>query len=165
MTDGPDKPTLLDSIVSWIAGLMDGLGLNGTRLRWKWRQRRFNLGEDSLKAEMAWRSARARHKMCPECRALVDRFVDVDEAAIEQGMQDALRHQHLLVEGAVGVAIAACRADRERRGQRVAVVVCGGNLPFELVQRLVAGVIGRPVWPSSSSIRSSVRCALMSADV
>ena len=75
----------------------------------------------------------------PWCRALVDRFVDVDEAAIEQGMQDALRNQHLLVEGAVGVAIAACRADRERRGQRVAVVVCGGNLPFELVQRLVAG--------------------------
>ncbi len=75
----------------------------------------------------------------PWCRALVDRFVDVDEEAIEQGMQDALRHQHLLVEGAVGVAIAACRADRERRGQRVAVVVCGGNLPFELLQRLVAG--------------------------
>jgi threonine dehydratase len=54
-------------------------------------------------------------------------------------MRDALSKQHLLVEGAVGVAIAACRADRARRGARVAVIVCGGNLPFELVQRLVCG--------------------------
>jgi len=52
---------------------MDGLGLNGKRLRWKWRQKRFNLGEQSLKTEMTWRSTKAQHKMCHECRALVDR--------------------------------------------------------------------------------------------
>lgn len=52
---------------------MDGLGFNGKRLRWKWRQKRSNLGEQSLKTEMAWRSAKTRHKMCQECRALVDR--------------------------------------------------------------------------------------------
>lgn len=75
----------------------------------------------------------------PWCRELVDRFVDVPEDAIELGMRDALSKQHLLVEGAVGVAIAACRADRVRRGARVAVIVCGGNLPFDLVQRLVCG--------------------------
>jgi rhomboid protease GluP len=69
----PDKPSLLDSIVDWIAGLMDGLGLNGKRLRWKWRQKRFNLGEQSLKTEIAWRAAQTQHKMCSECRALVDR--------------------------------------------------------------------------------------------
>lgn len=68
-----DKPNLLDSIVDWIAGLMDGLGFNGKRLRWKWRQKRSNLGEQSLKTEMAWRAAKTRHKMCQECRALVDR--------------------------------------------------------------------------------------------
>jgi membrane associated rhomboid family serine protease len=73
VSEDPEKPTLLDAIVGWIAGLMDGLGLNGTRLRWKWRQRQVHLGERSLKTEMAWRSARAQHKMCPECRALVDR--------------------------------------------------------------------------------------------
>jgi threonine dehydratase len=71
------------------------------------------------------------------CRELVDRFVDVDEPAIARAMRDALARQHLLVEGAVGVAIAACRADRDRRGQRAAIVVCGGNLPFDLLQRLV----------------------------
>ena len=74
----------------------------------------------------------------PWCKALVDRFVDVDEPAVAQGMRDALARQHLLVEGAVGVAIAACRADHARRGDRVAVIVCGGNLPYDLVQALVA---------------------------
>lgn len=73
----------------------------------------------------------------PWCRELVDRFVDVDEEAVALGMRDALARQHLLVEGAVGVAIAACRADRERRGARIAIVVCGGNLPYGLVQQLV----------------------------
>ncbi|HIE70403.1 MAG TPA: pyridoxal-phosphate dependent enzyme [Planctomycetes bacterium] len=72
------------------------------------------------------------------CRELVDRYIDVDEPAIEQAMRDALVHQHLLVEGAVGVAIAACRADTELCGRRAAIVVCGGNLPYDLVQKLVA---------------------------
>ena len=72
------------------------------------------------------------------CRQLVDRFVDVEEQDIEQAMRDALHHQHQLVEGAVGVAIAACRADRELRGRRATIIVCGGNLPFELLQKLVA---------------------------
>lgn len=74
----------------------------------------------------------------PLCRTLVDRFVDVDEEAIARGMRDCLAHQHLLVEGAVGVAIAAARQDRERRGRNVAVVVCGGNLPMALLRRLLA---------------------------
>ncbi len=68
-----EKPSLLDSVVEWIAGLMDALGLNGKRLRWKWRQRRFNLGEQGMKTEMAWRSAQTKHKMCRECRALIER--------------------------------------------------------------------------------------------
>ncbi|MGC6486597.1 MAG: pyridoxal-phosphate dependent enzyme [Planctomycetota bacterium] len=75
----------------------------------------------------------------PWCQELVDRFVDVPEDAVERGMRDALSKQHLLVEGAVGVALAACREDRARRGDRVAVIVCGGNLPYDLLQRLVRG--------------------------
>lgn len=75
----------------------------------------------------------------PLCRELVDRYVDVDEPAIAQAMRDALAHQHLLVEGAAGVALAACRADPALRGRRAAVIVCGGNLPFDALRRLVAG--------------------------
>ena len=75
----------------------------------------------------------------PWCQQLVDRFVDVDEAAIADAMRDCLRHQHLLVEGAAGVAIAACRADRARTGRRAAIVVCGGNLPLDRLRALLAG--------------------------
>ncbi len=73
----------------------------------------------------------------PLCRDLVDRFVDVEEAAIATAMRDCLAHQHLLVEGAAGVAVAALRADRQR-GKRAAVIVCGGNLPYSSLQRLLA---------------------------
>jgi rhomboid protease GluP len=69
----PNKPNLLDSIVDGLAGLLDALGLNGKRLRWKWSQKRSNVSEQSLKTEMAWRAAKAQHKMCSECRALIDR--------------------------------------------------------------------------------------------
>jgi len=75
----------------------------------------------------------------PLCQALVDRFVEVDEPAIAAAMLGCLRHQHLLVEGAAGVAVAACLADGRRRGRRAAVIVCGGNLPLPLLQRLLAG--------------------------
>lgn len=77
----------------------------------------------------------------PLCRDLVDRFVDVDEAAVGRALFDCLRHQHLLVEGAVGVAIAACLVDHERNGRsgrRSAIVVCGGNLPLSLLRSLLA---------------------------
>ena len=69
----PDKPNFLDSLVDAFSRLLDKLGLNGSRLRWKWRQKRFQLGEQGMKTEMAWRSAQAKHKMCPECRSLIDR--------------------------------------------------------------------------------------------
>ena len=69
----PNKPNLLDSIVDGLAGLMDARGLNGKRLRWKWSEKRFNIGEQTLKTEMAWRAAKTQHKMCRECRTLIDR--------------------------------------------------------------------------------------------
>lgn len=66
-------PGFLDGAVELIARGMDALGLNGTRLRWRWNQRRRDLGEAGLKAEMLVRSARTPVKMCTECRALVPR--------------------------------------------------------------------------------------------
>jgi len=74
----------------------------------------------------------------PLCRDLVDRFVEVDEPAIAAAMRDMLRHDHLLVEGAAGVAVAGCLADATAHGRRSAIVVCGGNLPFAQLQTLLA---------------------------
>jgi membrane associated rhomboid family serine protease len=64
---------LLDRVVFFIADTLDALGLNGTRLRWKWNQKRMQLGESGMRAENLWRSARSKHKMCRSCRALVSR--------------------------------------------------------------------------------------------
>jgi rhomboid protease GluP len=76
VSDG-DQRSPLDAWVERLAGLMNGLGLNGTRLLWKWNNRHRERGEADLKREMFWRSAKARHKMCPECRLLVDRSASV----------------------------------------------------------------------------------------
>jgi rhomboid protease GluP len=64
---------LLDRLVELWARILDAVGLNGARVRWRWNQRRRDLGEAGLKAEMVVRSAQSAHKMCPHCRALVPR--------------------------------------------------------------------------------------------
>ena len=58
-------------MVELLAKGLDALGLNGTRLRWRWNARRRDLGEAGSRAEILARSARGRFKMCPSCRALV----------------------------------------------------------------------------------------------
>lgn len=73
----------------------------------------------------------------PLCQQLVDRYLDLDEASIEAALLGCLEHQHLLVEGAAAVAVAACLADPELRGRRAAVIVCGANLPFSRLRSLL----------------------------
>lgn len=75
----------------------------------------------------------------PLCRDLVRRYLDVEEPAIAAALLGSLEQQHLLVEGAAAVAFAACLADRARRGTRIAVVVCGGNLPLATLRALLVG--------------------------
>jgi threonine dehydratase len=72
------------------------------------------------------------------CRALVDRWLEVDEGAIAEAVADALEHSHLLVEGAAGVALAACRQDAAVRGRRAAVIVCGANVPLARLRAMLA---------------------------
>ena len=68
-----EGPGFLDRAVDWLARTMDAVGLNGTRLRWRWNKRRRDIGEAGLRAQMFVRSARAPVKMCPQCRELVPR--------------------------------------------------------------------------------------------
>ncbi len=68
-----EKLGLLDRTVELLARLMNSLGLNGTRVLWKWNRRRERLAEAGVRTEIFWRSAKGRHKMCRSCRALVDR--------------------------------------------------------------------------------------------
>ena len=68
-----EAPGLLDRAVELLARWFDAVGLNGTRLRWRWNQRRRDLAEVGMRAEMLARSTRGSYKMCPACRALVPR--------------------------------------------------------------------------------------------
>lgn len=70
-----NEESLLDRLVEGLATAMDAVGLNGRRVRWRWHQKRRDLGEAGARGEQMLRSARGKHKMCPECRALVERSV------------------------------------------------------------------------------------------
>lgn len=63
------------------------------------------------------------------CRSLVDAWVTVSEAEIADAMRWWARHHEGMIEGAAGVALAACLRDAGRLGSdRAAVVICGGNI-------------------------------------
>jgi threonine dehydratase len=64
----------------------------------------------------------------PLCRTLVDEWVTVPEAAIAQAMRHAIEVEHLLIEGAAGVAVAALSHLRTAVSGRVVVVLCGANV-------------------------------------
>lgn len=76
----------------------------------------------------------------PLCRALVDEWVLVSEAEIARAMRLIAERERWIVEGAAGVAVAACLKTAERyRGRTVAVVLCGRNVAFEKFLEVTAG--------------------------
>lgn len=70
-------------------------------------------------------------------QAVVDEWVEVDEAQIAAAMRLYMRSEDDVIEGAAGVAIAGmlARAD-DLAGRRVGVVVCGGNIATEILNQL-----------------------------
>ena len=64
---------MLDRLVELWARVLDAFGLSGARVRWRWNQRRRDLGEAGAEIEMVVRSTKGAYKMCPQCRALVPR--------------------------------------------------------------------------------------------
>lgn len=76
------------------------------------------------------------------CRALVDAWRLVEEEQIRGAVLRLLGEGRQLVEGAAGVALAACLADAaigELEGQEVVVVLCGANLGLETLRGLLCG--------------------------
>ncbi len=75
----------------------------------------------------------------PLCRQLIDRHVLVEEAAIAEALELVLERQHILVEGAAALAVAALLQSGDRyRDANVVVVMCGGNVSLETLR----GVLG-----------------------
>jgi len=73
------------------------------------------------------------------CRALVDEWVDVTEDEIAKAMRDFIAEHHQLIEGSAAVALAAlAQRAGELRGQRVAVVLCGGNVSIDTLRAVLA---------------------------
>lgn len=71
-------------------------------------------------------------------RALVDDYVTVSEDEIVAAMRGFIDAHHMLLEGGAGVALAGLAATGRRyAGQRVAVVICGGNIGRDTLRRII----------------------------
>ena len=72
-------------------------------------------------------------------RRLIDRMVLVEEDEIRAAIGFLLENHHLVVEGSGAVGVAALLHDRwSAPGQKVGVVLSGGNLDYKLLKEIVA---------------------------
>ena len=72
------------------------------------------------------------------CRRYVDEWSLVTEEEIANAMKSAMQKDHLLVEGAAGVGLAAFEKSKEQfRGRRVVIVVCGANIDFSTLKHVL----------------------------
>lgn len=72
------------------------------------------------------------------CQTLVDEYVLVSEDEIAEAMREFIDAEHMLLEGAAGVAIAALKKAADRyQGCNVVVVVCGGNISRETLKQVI----------------------------
>ena len=60
-----------DRFVEALADLLTRVGLNGTRLKWRWRNWRSSRAEAADQRDNRLRSVTGKFKMCPACRSLV----------------------------------------------------------------------------------------------
>ena len=72
------------------------------------------------------------------CQQVIDDFLLVDEAAIGGAVRDVIFHHHTLIEGAAGVAVAACQQIADRIQKRTAgVILCGANIDPGVLKTLL----------------------------
>ena len=68
----------------------------------------------------------------------VDRVETATEAEIEAAVFDLLSHEKIVAEGAAGAGLAVIEAHADDlRGQKVGLVVCGGNIDSRLLSTLI----------------------------
>jgi threonine dehydratase len=72
------------------------------------------------------------------CQKLVDEFVLVSEAEIAAAMRDYISTNDEPIEGAAGVALAALVKRKDAfAGCKVAVIVCGGNVSQQVIDKIL----------------------------
>ncbi len=81
---------------------------------------------------------RAGERTLPMVQRYVDELVKVDEEEIAQAILVLLEREKTLAEGAGAVALAALlQGKASLKGQRTAVLVCGGNIDVSLLARII----------------------------
>jgi threonine dehydratase len=75
----------------------------------------------------------------PITRDLIDGMIVVDEAAIRRAVARVAREDHLMIEGAAAVSIAAL-ADERLQGRRVVAIITGRNITVDLFTHMVTNV-------------------------
>jgi threonine dehydratase len=73
----------------------------------------------------------------PLCRELVDEWVEVPEDEIARAMRHAIEVEHLLIEGAAAVAVAAVQKARLTPRDRVVIVLCGANVSADRLREVL----------------------------
>lgn len=73
----------------------------------------------------------------PLCRELVDEWVQVPEDEIARAMRHAIEVEHLLIEGAAAVAVAAVQRARLAPRDRVVIVLCGANVSADRLREVL----------------------------
>jgi len=72
------------------------------------------------------------------CRELIDDYETVTEEEIKESLGQFLQTQHMLIEGAAAVAVAAMVKRRDRlAGKNVVVIVCGANISVETLKTVL----------------------------
>jgi threonine dehydratase len=72
------------------------------------------------------------------CRELVDDYETVTEEEIKESLRKFLQTQHMLIEGAAAVAVAAMVKRRDRlAGKNVIVIICGANISVETLRTVL----------------------------
>ena len=73
-------------------------------------------------------------------RDQIERFVEVNDEAVEEAMRTYFRCTHNVAEGAGAASLAAVLQERERvKGKKVAAILTGGNVDTEVYARVLAG--------------------------
>ncbi|MEP7344813.1 MAG: threonine/serine dehydratase [Gemmatimonadaceae bacterium] len=73
----------------------------------------------------------------PFCASLVDEWVTVTEQEIADGVRHCLTVEHVLIEGAAGVAVAGFRRRADRLRGVSAIVLCGANISAESLHQII----------------------------
>lgn len=72
------------------------------------------------------------------CQKYIDDFILVDEKEIADGMRFVIGKHRQIVEGSAGVTVAAFLKEKEQFvNQNTALIMCGGNVSFEKLQKIM----------------------------